>query len=172
MCIRDRLDSISLPHLQECDESPAPPGGRTHAVRLLRRAFVAGDAHTFRDVLRALKQHVGHGTVSIREAVQAARRAKRIGAPGESITYAQTLIDRLKDDCERQYRLETRSTARALSSAAIDVTTNDNARLRQFPRKLPNSVGQQTANAQLSFDFPGSIPVSYTHLTLPTTPYV
>jgi len=86
------ISSIQLPHLQEGEDVPAPPGGRTHAVRLLRRAFIAGDAHTFRDIIRALKQHIGMGTISIREAAQAAIRAKRIGAPGESITYVIFLV--------------------------------------------------------------------------------
>ena len=108
----DDIAGIQLAHLQTSDEIPAPPGGRTHGVRLLRRAFVAGDAHTFRDVVRALKQHIGLGTISVREAVQAAMRVERIGAPGESVTYAQTLIERLRDDCERQHRMDSRLAAR------------------------------------------------------------
>lgn len=154
----ENIDDIQLPHLQVSDETPAPPGGRTHAVRLLRRAFVAGDAHTYRDVVRALKQHVGMGTISIREAVQAAMRAERIGAPGESVTYAQTLIERLRDDCERAHRIEERLAARPFGSVdlAVPRSSRDHA-----PRRANSPATKKTGSHlrlvrpedQLSFDF-------------------
>ncbi len=154
------IADIELAHLQESDDCPAPPGGRSHGVRLLRRAFVAGDAHTYRDVVRALKQHIGLGTISVREAVQAAMRAERIGSPEESTTYAKTLIDRLRDDCERQYRMEERRTANPFD-----------ARLPAAMRAEPEAALRRSASAskkksrgnlrlvrpedQLSFDFNG-----------------
>jgi len=154
----DDISSIKLAHLQEGEESPPPPGGRTHAVRLLRRAFVAGDAHTFRDIVRALKQHIGLGTVSRREAVQAAMRAKRVGAPGESITYAASLIDRLRDDCERQHRLDKRAAARSLGTVP---TRSGASRFSAAQNRRDGQPSQERARGhipqdQLSFDFRSS----------------
>lgn len=154
----EEIAKIEMPHLQETSDTLAPPGGRTHGVRLLRRAFVAGDAHTFRDVTRALKQHIGMGTISIREAVQAAERAKRIGAPGESVTYAESLIDRLRDDCERQFRLDERAAVRLLGG---EVARVDNAQIRKpsasrlgsADRKAKLQRNMRIASDQLSFDF-------------------
>jgi len=156
------IGSVHLSHLQDSDESPAPPGGRTHAVRLLRRAFVAGDAHTFRDIVRALKQHIGMGTISIREAVQAAMRAKRIGTPGESTTYAESLMDRLRDDCERQYRMDERAASRPLGAVpagerAVNAVhrhplSQPNVNEARRRSRTPETVPQN----QLSFDFRGS----------------
>ena len=154
----DAIGDIQLPHLQESGELPAPPGGRTHAVRLLRRAFVSGDAHTYRDVVRALKQHIGMGTISVREAVQAAMRAERIGAPGENVTYAQTLIERLRDDCERQHRMEERLAARPFGGARPGRRTADrNAELRRpvspAPKASSANLRLVRPEDQLSFDF-------------------
>lgn len=156
----EEISDIQLSHLQKGDESPAPPGGRTHAVRLLRRAFVAGDAHTFRDVLRALKQHIGMGTISMREAVQAAMRAERIGSPQESVTYARTLIERLRDECERRHRIEQRQAARPFGLAERDGVHFN----RETPVRRPGAVSRSKPakhlrlvrpEDQLSFDFKG-----------------
>ena len=154
----EEISDIQLPHLQESDESPAPPGGRTHAVRLLRRAFVSGDAHTFRDVVRALKQHIGMGTISVREAVQAAMRAVRIGAPGESTTYAQTLMDRLRDDCERQQRMDARLASRPFGGSDFVPSRADrDAVVRRSVsapgKKSPSHLRLVRPEDQLSFDF-------------------
>ena len=154
----ENIEDIQLPHLQESNEVPAPPGGRTHAVRLLRRAFVSGDAHTFRDIVRALKQHIGMGTISVREAVQAAMRAQRIGAPGESVTYAETLIERLRDDCERQHRMDARRAARPFGGTE----PGNHRKGRSVTARRPASAPNKTSAAhlrlvrpedQLSFDF-------------------
>lgn len=151
----DDIDSIQLPHLQEGEEAPAPPGGRSHAVRLLRRAFVAGDAHTFRDVLRALKQHIGMGTISIRETVQAALRAKRIGSPGQNLTYAETLIDRLRDDCERQHRLAQRAGERPFADAPMRRgRRSGNSSLRSQPKTNRSAPADQLSLKFLGDDQP------------------
>ena len=154
----DEIDDLRLEHLQESDEVPAPPGGRTHAVRLLRRAFVAGDAHTFRDVVRALKQHIMMGTISVREAAQAAMRAQRIGAPGESVTYAESLLGRLRENCEREYRMETRLASRPFGdlpgpSALLPEASRRYMAASATPRRGPVPLPRTD---QLSFDFPGS----------------
>lgn len=155
----ENIEDIQLSYLQESGDAPAPPGGRTHAVRLLRRAFIAGDPHTYRDVVRALKQHIMFGTISIREAVQAAWRAQRIGAPGENITYAETLVARLRDDCERQYRVQQRRSARPFGGAGHSFAEPGSAGARASSSiKAANDRsrilhGPQTQSDQLSFDF-------------------
>ena len=155
----DTIADIQLQHLQESDEVPAPPGGRTHAVRLLRRAFVSGDAHTYRDVVRALKQHIGMGTISVREAVQAAMRAKRIGAPGENVTYAETLIERLRDDSERQHRMEERRAPRPFGGAGAGSPRQDRSAMVRRSAVTPNNIPSAAhlrlvrPEDQLSFDF-------------------
>ena len=152
------IQSLGAGYLQESDEDPGLPGGRTHAVRLLRRAFVAGDPHTFRDVLRALKLHISFGTISVREAVQAALRAKRIGAPGESITYAETLIERLRETCKRQHRLAHRTQGRAGPPNQVihAPLANRHRRERAQGTQLQRRTRPSLAQDQLSFDFPGS----------------
>ena len=154
----ESLDDIQEGRFQENNEALALPGGRTHAVRLLRRAFIAGDAQTFRDVVRALKQHIGIGAISVREAVQAAMRAERIGAPGESVTYAKTLIDRLRDECERQYRLERRFTHQQFGRQGHSAPLQHRERVRpngtsigRRSIQMPSDMGRLPG--QLSFDF-------------------
>lgn len=146
----ETIDALVVSHFGDAAGSTMPPGGRSNGVRLLRRAFIAGDAHTFRDIVRALKLHLMYGTVSVREAYQAAMRAKRVGMPGQSVTYAETLMERLKDMCERGHRLERRAMSRPFGTFGSD--TCDTLPEPEIEH-APASQNNRATNDQMSFDF-------------------